>query len=166
ITIYSFILNQTESNYSTCEKEYFAIVKSLLYVKTIIFESEITIYTNNRNICFVKDINSSIITRWITLIRDFNYVIKFIEGKANIVADFLLRDVNSTKTLLMKQKLPRIDIFKSFTLNQDNKFIIPENQIANIPSDLHINLAVTILFLIQKGNYGKSITNKENKTDL
>ncbi|KRH94229.1 pol polyprotein [Pseudoloma neurophilia] len=140
VALYSYKLNQTELNYSTSEKEYFAIVKSLFYLKTIIFGSNITVYTDNRNICFVKDVNSPRIQRWITLIRDFNYEIKFIEGKANVVADFLSRDVNSTKILLIDQKLPSIDTLKSFSLNPENKFIVPENQIENILNDLHINL--------------------------
>ncbi|KAG0419853.1 Retrovirus-related Pol polyprotein from transposon gypsy [Dictyocoela roeselum] len=50
VGIYSYKFNKSEENYSVVEKETFAIVKVLHHFKNIIFNSRVTVKTDNRDL--------------------------------------------------------------------------------------------------------------------
>lgn len=54
IGFYSSVLRNSETNYSTIEKKIFAIVKALHHFRTIIFNFEIRLKTDNKNLLAEK----------------------------------------------------------------------------------------------------------------
>lgn len=73
IGIYSHKLLNSEKNYSIVEKECFAIIKGLHHFRTIIYNSELLIYTDNLNITHIKDYASSRWQRWKIILEEYNY---------------------------------------------------------------------------------------------
>lgn len=68
------------------EKEFLAIINSLENFKTIIFNSEVTIYTDNANLLRNTVVNSRV-NRWKLRLEEYNYELKHIKGVENGKAD-------------------------------------------------------------------------------
>ena len=91
IGFYSYKLNPSESNYSIMQKELFAVIKSLLHFKPIIFTSHIEIFTTNINILTTLHADSRRIARWKLLLCEYDIKLIHIPGKQNVGADSLSR---------------------------------------------------------------------------
>lgn len=89
---YSRKLNPAESNYTTVEKEFYAIYKSLVFFKNLIQGCQIKIFTDSKNITFQrKDEINKRIERWKTLLNEFDYIMEHVSGKINTIPDLLSR---------------------------------------------------------------------------
>lgn len=86
-------LSKTEENYSTIEKELLAIVWACKYFRPYLFGNKFTLYTDHRPLQYVFNIKdpSSKLVRWRLSLEEFDYEIKYREGKQNVVADGLSR---------------------------------------------------------------------------
>ncbi|XP_059146787.1 uncharacterized protein LOC131934712 [Physella acuta] len=94
-------LNKTEQNYSTVEKECLAIVWSMTKLQKYLLGRKFILLTDHKPLLAMnnKRIANSKINRWLLILLDFQYEIKSIKGKDNVVADFLSRqNVDSTET--------------------------------------------------------------------
>ncbi|KRH92710.1 putative transposable element, partial [Pseudoloma neurophilia] len=140
IGFFSYKLSGSELNYTVCEKECLAIIKSMLFFRTIIYGSKITVFTDSRNITFMKDMNSNRIQRWISVIRDFNYTLEHIRGDKNVVADFLSRNHNLKKSFLIKPNYNILSEIAKFPIDSTKKHLIPDNEISRIIYDAHLFL--------------------------
>ncbi|KAG0441317.1 Retrovirus-related Pol polyprotein from transposon 17.6 [Dictyocoela muelleri] len=90
VGFYSHKFTETESRYTTMEKEALGIIKSLEFFRDYILSSKIVIYTDNRNLLFNTDLSKRV-QRWKILLEEFDYVIERIPGKNNEMADTISR---------------------------------------------------------------------------
>ena len=82
-------LDSTQSNYTTTEKEFLAIVFALEKFKSYIVGSLVTIFIDHATLkyLFSKQDTKPRLTRWILLCQEFNLTIKDKKGVENVVAD-------------------------------------------------------------------------------
>ena len=64
IGFYSSSLTKSEKNYSIAEKEFYAVYKALNHFKIIIFNSDIEVNTDNKNMLAVGNLDSKRVERW------------------------------------------------------------------------------------------------------
>jgi ribonuclease HI len=106
IGYFSKKLNDTEKNYSIVEKELYAIVKALLFLKDIIQGYHIEIHTDNKNCVLENSKFTNRIERWKVMLNDFNFEIKSIKGEHNNIADALSRNcvINEVSKKTLKKE--------------------------------------------------------------
>ncbi|KAG0437458.1 Retrovirus-related Pol polyprotein from transposon 17.6 [Dictyocoela muelleri] len=78
IGYYSKKYNQQELNYTTIEKEVLAIIKSLDHFKHLIFNTKVTIETDNKNLTFDGNFTKRL-QRWKLLMDEYDYQLRYIE---------------------------------------------------------------------------------------
>ena len=102
-------LDFAQSNYTTTEKEFLAIVFALEKFKSYIIGSLVTIFIDHavlKYLLFKQDTKPRL-TRWILLCQEFNLTIKDKKGVENVVADHLSWLVSETTS----EGLPKGDTF-------------------------------------------------------
>lgn len=94
-------LNDSETRYSTIEKELLAIVWGCKYFRPYLFGRKFTIYTDHRPLAWLfslKDPNSKLI-RWRLKLEEYDYDIIYKKGRLNTNADALSRiQLNALET--------------------------------------------------------------------
>ncbi|KAI4313094.1 hypothetical protein MLD38_037866 [Melastoma candidum] len=101
IAYFSEKLNGAALNYSTYDKELYALVRALETWQHYLWSQEFVIHTDHESLKHLKDqgkLNRKH-TRWIQFIEMFPYVIQYKTGKENIVADALSRGYTLISTL-------------------------------------------------------------------
>ena len=90
--------DSAQSNYTTMEKEFLAIVFALEKFRSYIVGSPITIFTDHAVLKYLlsKQDTTPRLTRWILLCKEFNLTIKDKKGVENVVADHLSWLVSET----------------------------------------------------------------------
>ncbi len=91
VGLYSSKFNNAQRNYPIMDKEAYAIVKGLLYFKTLIYHSPICIQTDHSNLKYLDTTTSQRAQRWKCVLSDFNLSIQYLPGKDNHIADALSR---------------------------------------------------------------------------
>ena len=91
-------LDYAQSNYTTTEKEFLAIVFTLEKFRSYIVGSPVTIFTDHAALKYLlsKQDKKPRLTRWILLCQEFNLTIKDKKGVENVVAYHLSRLVSET----------------------------------------------------------------------
>ena len=91
-------LDSAQSNYTTTEKEFLAVVFALEKFRSYIVGSPVTIFTDHAALKYLlsKQDTKPRLTRWILLCQEFNLTIKDKKGVENVVADHLSRLVSET----------------------------------------------------------------------
>ena len=86
-------LDSAQSNYTTTEKEFLAVVFALEKFRSYIIGSLVTIFTDHAALKYLlsKKDTKPRLTRWILLCQEFNLTIKVKKGVENVVADHLSR---------------------------------------------------------------------------
>lgn len=93
IAFFSENLGGTTLNYSTYDKQLYALVRALQTWQHYLWPKEFVIHTNHQSLKHLKGqqkLNRSH-ARWVEFIETFPYVIKYKHDKENIVADALSR---------------------------------------------------------------------------
>ncbi len=84
--------NPVQANWSTIEKECFAIVAALREWKHLLLDTRFTLRTDHRNLTYIgKEAPSAKVMRWLLEIQEFNCAVEHIEGPRNEAADALSR---------------------------------------------------------------------------
>lgn len=93
IAFASRTLNDTETRYSTIEKEMLAIVWAVKHFRPYLYGKKFKIYTDHRPLAWLKNINepNSKITRWKLRLAEFDFDVVYKNGKQNSNADALSR---------------------------------------------------------------------------
>ena len=91
-------LHSAQSNYTTTEKVFLAVVFALEKFRSYIVGSSITIFIDYAALKYLlsKQDTKPRLTRWILLCQEFNLTIKDKKGVENVVADHLSRLVSET----------------------------------------------------------------------
>jgi hypothetical protein len=93
IAYFSENLHETKRNYSTYDKEFYAIIQALKKWRHYLVPKEFVLYRDNQAIQFItrqEKLNQRH-AKWIELMQNFTFVIKDISGNANKVVDALSR---------------------------------------------------------------------------
>ena len=93
IAYFSEKLGEATLNYATYDKELYALVRALQTWQHYLWPKEFVIHTDHESLKYLKGQNklSKRHARWVEFIETFPYVIKYKQGKENIVADALSR---------------------------------------------------------------------------
>ncbi|GKE52511.1 putative reverse transcriptase domain-containing protein, partial [Tanacetum coccineum] len=86
-------LRKNEENYTTHDLELGAVVFTLRLWRHYLYGTKCTVYTDNKSLQYIldqKELNMRQ-RRWIELLSDYDCVIRYHPGKANVVADALNR---------------------------------------------------------------------------
>ena len=91
-------LDSAQSNYTTTEKEFLAVVFALEKFRSYIIGYPVTIFTDHAALKYLltKQDTKRHLTRWILLFQEFNLTIKDKKGVENVVADHLSWLVSAT----------------------------------------------------------------------
>ena len=99
IGYYSRKLNKSQLNYSTIEKEMFAIVQAIKKWESIVYGSKIEIFTDHKSLEYIRTspMKNRRVQYWSMYLTQFDYKIRHISGIKNFKADFLSRQENVPK---------------------------------------------------------------------
>ncbi|GJW89536.1 putative reverse transcriptase domain-containing protein [Tanacetum coccineum] len=89
----SMQLRKNEENYTTHDLESGAVVFALRLWRHYLYGTKCTVYTDHKSLQYIldkKELNMRQ-RRWIELLSDYDCVIRYHPGKANVVADALSR---------------------------------------------------------------------------
>ncbi|XP_056864141.1 uncharacterized protein LOC130511252 [Raphanus sativus] len=101
IAYFSEKLSGATLNYATYDKELYALVRALQTWQHYLWPKEFVIHTDHESLKYLKGQSklSKRHARWVEFIETFPYVIKYKQGKENIVADALSRRYTLLNTL-------------------------------------------------------------------
>ena len=92
IAFFSSKLIKPQRNYTTTEKDFFAIVEYLKRFREILFDYEINVLSDHKNLVYATTLSESQrIMCWRIIIKEFGPNIQHIAGDDNIVSDTLSR---------------------------------------------------------------------------
>ena len=120
IAYFSEKLNGVALNYPTYEKELYALVRTLETWQHYLWPKEFVIHTNHESLKHLKGqgkLNRRH-AKWVEFIETFPYVIKYKQGKENIVVDALSRRYALVFTL--NAKLLGFEYVKELYANDDD----------------------------------------------
>ncbi len=89
----SKMLDEAQQNYTTTEKEFYAVVFALEKFRSYIVGAQVIVYTDHAALrpLMKKTESKPRLTRWMLLLQDFNLELREKPGKENLVADHLSR---------------------------------------------------------------------------
>ncbi|XP_076920042.1 uncharacterized protein LOC143581054 [Bidens hawaiensis] len=93
LAFFSEKLNDTRRRYSTYDKEFYAIVRSLEYWRHYLLPNEFILYSDHQALKFIQGqakLNPRH-AKWVETLQDFSFVIRHKAGTVNSVADALSR---------------------------------------------------------------------------
>ncbi|KAF7802599.1 Transposon Ty3-G Gag-Pol polyprotein [Senna tora] len=104
IAYFSEKLNGATLNYSTYDKELYALVRALETWQHYLWSKEFVIHTDHESLKHLKgqDQLNRRHARWVEFIETFPYVIQYKQGKENVVVDALSRSYALISTLSAK----------------------------------------------------------------
>jgi hypothetical protein len=90
---FSKTLNRATLNYPTYDKELYALIRTLETWQHYLWPKEFVIHSDNKSLKHLKGQGklSRKHTKWVEFIETFLYVIKYKQGKENIMVDALSR---------------------------------------------------------------------------
>ena len=93
IAFASMKLSETQSRWSTIEREAFAVIWALRRFRSWIFMSKIIIFSDHNPLTFLTETipKSSKLIRWALALQEFNFEFRYRAGRRNTAADFLSR---------------------------------------------------------------------------
>lgn len=118
-------LKGAETRYSTTERELLALVWATAHFKCYLANSHFVIFTDHAPLTYMLKIKdpTSRMAKWICILSDFEFTVKYVKGKCNGVADFLSRYVNNSNDMIN---------FIDISCNVSNEFVPQSDLLENI----------------------------------
>ena len=91
IAFISKSLTTSQLNWSTIQKEAYAIFYACKHLDPLIRDRKFTIHTDHMNITYLKQNPTSIVARWFMALQELDFSVHFIKGSENGIADALSR---------------------------------------------------------------------------
>ena len=93
ISYYSKKLSKCQCNYSTIEKEAFALISAIKHFSVYLEYGKVIVYTDHNPLVFIHRYknNNSKLLRWALILQPYDLDIVHIAGRKNVLADFLSR---------------------------------------------------------------------------
>jgi hypothetical protein len=91
IAFISKSLSATQLKWSTIQKEAYAIYYSCQQLDSLIRDREFEIHTDHKNITYMKQTPTSMVSRWFIALQELNFKVIFVKGTQNQLADGLSR---------------------------------------------------------------------------
>ena len=104
IAFFSEKLNESRRNYSTYDKEFFAIYRALSHWSQYLLSKPFVLYSDHQALKFINSQNklSSRHASWVEFLQAYNFTIKHKSGSQNVVADALSRKHSLLTALKVK----------------------------------------------------------------
>ncbi|XP_027912354.1 uncharacterized protein LOC114171680 [Vigna unguiculata] len=121
IAYFSEKLSGAALNYSTYDKELYALVRALKTWQHYLFPKEFVIHSDHESLKYLKG-QGKLNTRhakWVEFLEQFPYVIKYKRGKGNVVADALSR--RHALISMVETKLLGLEVLKGL-YEEDKEF--------------------------------------------
>ncbi|KAJ0589753.1 putative nucleotidyltransferase, Ribonuclease H [Helianthus annuus] len=112
IAFFSEKLNDAKQKYSTYDKEFYAIIRSLEYWRHYLLPGEFVLYSDHQALRFINGQHklNARHAKWVEYLQDFSFVIKHKAGANNTVADALSR--RRALVTSLKVQVEGFDIFR------------------------------------------------------
>ncbi|KAG0437933.1 Retrovirus-related Pol polyprotein from transposon 17.6 [Dictyocoela muelleri] len=141
VAFFSSTYKGAESNYTIAENEMLAIMKAFEKFKYLIYNTKVTVFTDNKNIVPHGNLTKRM-NRWKLMLQEYDYEIRNIEGKRNKVADLLSRSfiytvsteyhlLNENNSLELTPESNQIETGKIAPTTKENKIMIVKELITN-----------------------------------
>jgi hypothetical protein len=113
IAFFSEKLSDAKQKYSTYDKEFYAIIRSLEYWRHYLLSSEFVLYSDHQALRFINGQHklNPRHAKWVEYLQDFTFVIKHKAGVTNTVADALSR--RRALVTSLRVQVDGFDVFRS-----------------------------------------------------
>jgi hypothetical protein len=111
VAFVSKTFNSSQRKWDTADKEMFGVIYAVKRLHYYLGDRSFTICTDHRNLQFETHLSQRV-QRWKMALADYRYVIEYIKGETNVVADALSRCVESEFMEGVKEKLSFSDYLK------------------------------------------------------
>ena len=91
VCYFSKAFTPTETNWSTIEQEAFGVYYCITHAEHYLRGHRFTVETDHRNLVYIHRATAPKIVRWKLRLQEYDFDIKHIAGKSNVVADALSR---------------------------------------------------------------------------
>ena len=119
-------LSDAETRYSTTEQEYLALVHAVRKWKPYLLDGGFTAYTDHKAllgmVARVNEDYSDRVKRWGLEMQRYEFTLKHIEGKANVVADALSREP------FIEAKVAAVVVAKDDDEEDEEEVVMPEGE--------------------------------------
>ena len=115
-------LKKHETNYPTYDLELAAVVFALKIWRHYLYGKICRIFTDHKSLKYLltqKELNLRQ-RRWLELIKDYELIIEYHPGKANMVADALSRKSSATLAYIRTAYVPLLVEMKALRINLDH----------------------------------------------
>ena len=125
IAVASRTFNKTEQNWSTTEREAYAIKWGISKFDYFLRNRPFVIFTDHRSLTYLdqREFNNAKIRRWQDEISSYRFILEYVEGETNIWADMLSRGHGQKKYQTQADTTPAGVTFK--LNNTDLRVYIP-----------------------------------------
>ena len=102
ISFVSKSLTFSQLNWSTIQKEAYGLYFCCIKLDPLIRDRKFIIYTDHKNLIYMKSAPSSMVGRWFMALQEFDFEIRYVKGKDKIVADAMSRLCPNLQELVIK----------------------------------------------------------------
>ena len=132
IGFYSKKLSTSEEKYNIVEKELYSIIRGLQFFRKIIYNRNVKITTDNKNIAFQKMNGSKHYERWFNILEEYHYSIEHRPGFSNVAADHLSRINSIRHTNHLYYDLQKIEEAQKQEADENNPELSQDQRTINI----------------------------------